>query len=279
MGLFSKKKCDLCGNSMGMIIDKKLKDGGICKECAKKLSVWFDEYRNSTLDDIKAQMADREENRKKLDSFVTTYAFGDFGCILIDEEHRQFVALGDTSEGFFDSVKTVTDLSEIIDRNPDIISFDQIEEVKIKETVNSKEETRTVDGKQVSYNPKHMTYMTSFAIGISIKDHPYIHYVYIPLVRESIHIKCEEPRKVPSLGEVTAAWLLDRPEARVDKKEKLYTHDRLINLFYNSPYDLPDYSFGFKVNTYNCDKIKQYRAYLLMSQEIKNILEEKGESN
>ncbi len=173
MGLFSKKSCDICGGNMGLVTDCKVQDGGICKDCKKKLSPWFEGARHTSLADIKKQIADREENRRRMDDFTTTYAFGEVGCILIDEEHKQFVALATTSDTSWGSAKIVTSLDQIKDRNPDIISFSQIEDVKIDEVVNSKEEMRTVDGKQVSYSPKHMTYMASFTIRIKV-NHPYI---------------------------------------------------------------------------------------------------------
>ena len=41
MGLFDafkKKQCDICGGDIGLLGNKKLEDGNMCKNCAKKLS-------------------------------------------------------------------------------------------------------------------------------------------------------------------------------------------------------------------------------------------------
>ena len=66
MGLFDKKYCDICGEKIGLLGNRKLENGNLCKNCAKKLSPWFSDRRNSTVEEIKAQLAYREENRQKV---------------------------------------------------------------------------------------------------------------------------------------------------------------------------------------------------------------------
>ena len=66
MGLFDafkKKDCEICGKEVGLFGYKKLEDGEICKDCVKLLSPWFDDRRHSTVEQIKAQLAYREENK------------------------------------------------------------------------------------------------------------------------------------------------------------------------------------------------------------------------
>ena len=72
MGLFDKKYCDICGEKIGLLGNRKLENGNLCKECAKKLSPWFSDRRNSTVEEIKAQLAYREENQQKVAAFHTT---------------------------------------------------------------------------------------------------------------------------------------------------------------------------------------------------------------
>ena len=43
--------------------NQKLEDGNLCKDCAKQFSPWFSDRRRSTVEDIKRQLAYREENR------------------------------------------------------------------------------------------------------------------------------------------------------------------------------------------------------------------------
>ena len=64
MGLFDKKICDICGEKIGLLGNRKLDDGNLCKDCAKKLSPWFEERRHSTVEDIKRQLEYREKNKK-----------------------------------------------------------------------------------------------------------------------------------------------------------------------------------------------------------------------
>ena len=64
MGLFDKKYCDICGEKIGLLGNRKLEDGNLCKSCAAKLSPFFSERRRSTVEDIKRQLAYREENEK-----------------------------------------------------------------------------------------------------------------------------------------------------------------------------------------------------------------------
>lgn len=37
MGLFDKKICDICGEKIGLLGNRKLDDGNLCKDCAKKI--------------------------------------------------------------------------------------------------------------------------------------------------------------------------------------------------------------------------------------------------
>ena len=50
MGLFDKKYCDICGEKIGLLGNRKLEDGNLCKDCARKLSPFFSERRNSTVE-------------------------------------------------------------------------------------------------------------------------------------------------------------------------------------------------------------------------------------
>lgn len=48
--LFEKKICSVCGEEIGLLGNRKLEDGNLCKNCAKKLSPWFSDRRHSTVD-------------------------------------------------------------------------------------------------------------------------------------------------------------------------------------------------------------------------------------
>ena len=36
MGLFDKKICDICGEKIGLLGNRKLDDGNLCKDCDEK---------------------------------------------------------------------------------------------------------------------------------------------------------------------------------------------------------------------------------------------------
>lgn len=40
-GIFDKKYCDVCGEKIGLLGNRKLEDGNLCKDCAAKLSPFF----------------------------------------------------------------------------------------------------------------------------------------------------------------------------------------------------------------------------------------------
>ena len=93
MGLFDKKFCDVCGEKIGMLGNRKLEDGNLCKDCAKKLSPWFDDRRHSTLEEIKSQLQMREENRSLVSSFRPGRVIrSDRYNLYIDERQQLFAA-------------------------------------------------------------------------------------------------------------------------------------------------------------------------------------------
>ena len=83
MGLFDKKICDICGEKIGLLGNRKLDDGNLCKNCAKKLSPWFEERRHSTVEDIKRQLEYRENNKKAVMDFGITRQISTDGIITL----------------------------------------------------------------------------------------------------------------------------------------------------------------------------------------------------
>lgn len=269
MGLFSKNNCAICNEKVGLLGGLKLKDGHLCKECKKKLSPFFDDGKESTVEDIKNQLAAREENYKKLGNLEINKIYGEFGVILIDEKNKKFVALSDTSDGLFKSPKVVKSIEDIKDKNPDIIDFKDIEDVEIKVIETSREEFQTVDGKQVSYDPKHYTYMIGFDIIIKV-HHPYIKTIRFSLKNGTVQIY-NEGRKLQE--DLFSGYIKDKLGLqRVENKEVHYTNLTIHNFVEKAMQVMPDYSFGFKCTIKNYDKIKEYAYYLAMCDDIKTTL-------
>lgn len=66
MGLFDKKNCDICGEKIGLLGNRKLDDGNLCKNCASKLSPWFEERRHSTVEEYQKTAGIQRKKTKML---------------------------------------------------------------------------------------------------------------------------------------------------------------------------------------------------------------------
>ena len=159
MGLFDKKVCDVCGNAIKFLGNRKLSDGNLCKDCASKLSPWFSERRTSTVAEIKDQLAYRMDNEKKLEGFNPTVTLGaDSTKVYLDEESGEFI---------------VSRTSRWQETNPDLISLAQVKNCEINiEEEREEEFQEDKDGKEVSYNPPKFNYEYDFDVHLEI-DSPY----------------------------------------------------------------------------------------------------------
>ncbi len=156
--LFSKKECSVCGGEIGLLGNRKLEDGNLCKNCAKKLSPWFSERRHSTVAEIEQQLAYREENQKKAAQFGISRSIGEEWKLLLDESHRWL---------------TVTRARNLADANPDILDFQDITGCRMDIDQNRTELMR--DGpndKKISYNPPRYEHTYQFDIIITVNN-PY----------------------------------------------------------------------------------------------------------
>lgn len=270
MGLFNKEKCCLCGGKTGMF-DKKCESGKVCKECVKKMSPWFDDYKNASAGALDAQRMGREVDAGLCKIYNFSKIFGEFGVILIDEKEKKFVAFPDTSSGLFGNQRKVTSINDVIDLGPDIIKFDQVEDFEIDITETSREEKRTENGQQVSYDPPHILYMETFTLRMKI-NHPYVKSIYIQLNDGAVQIHNIGRRLWTDPGRKLAAHLLDLPGLVKENNEAVYDNNSLLDTFLRNKYEMPDYSYGFKCTPYNWEEIRKYHYYLAMAREIQNII-------
>ena len=179
MGLFDKKYCDICGEKIGLLGNRKLEDGNLCKNCAKQLSPWFSDRRSSTVEEIKQQLADREANREKVAAFRITRTLGENTRVLLDEDAGRFM---------------VTSARRLEEANPDVLDFADVTGCRMD--VN---ESRTElkhpgpDGKQVSYNPPRYEYSYDIDVIISVNN-PYFNEMRFRLNPSSIQIDTSSGR-------------------------------------------------------------------------------------
>ena len=144
MGLFDKKYCDICGEKIGLLGNRKLENGNLCKNCAKKLSPWFSDRRNSTVEEIKAQLAYREANQEKVAAFHTTRTLGTDTKVLLDEDAGKFM---------------VTRTRNLVEANPDVLDFADVTGCNLDIDESRSELKREgKDGEEVSYNPPRYEY-------------------------------------------------------------------------------------------------------------------------
>lgn len=171
--LFEKKECDLCGGEIGLLGNRKLEDGNLCKSCAGKLSPWFSERRNSTVEEIKAQLAYREENREKVAAFHTTRTLGTNMKVLLDEDAGKFM---------------VTRARDLTQANPDVLDFADVTGCNLDIDENRSEIKREdQDGKEVSYNPPRYEYSYDFYITIFVNN-PYFDEIRFQVNSSSVDI-------------------------------------------------------------------------------------------
>ena len=157
--LFEKKECSICGGEIGLLGNKKLEDGNCCKNCAKKLSPWFSDRRHSTVEQIRQQLAYREENRRNLNGFRPSVTYG--------EQYKVKVEIRNGVPAFFVAAKT----DDYLEENADLISFSQITSFNIDIQDSYRElKYRNDEGEMVSYSPRRYEYRYDFYAKIHVNS-------------------------------------------------------------------------------------------------------------
>lgn len=153
--LFDKKNCAICGGEIGLLGNRKLTDGNLCKACAAKLSPFYTERRQSTVEEIRQHLAYREQNQRVLLGVTPTRVFGHGGAkVYVDENQALFfVARG----------------RNYLPDNPDVMSVSQV--IGFRPSIH---ENRTElyhhdrEGRRVPYNPRRYQVEYRFDIIIDV---------------------------------------------------------------------------------------------------------------
>ena len=208
MGLFDKKYCDFCGGKIGLLGNRKLEDGNMCKECASKLSPWFSERRHSTKAEIAEQLAYREENKNAVRNFTTTRSIGNYMKLLLDENHQKFI---------------VTSASNLEKANPDVLDFSQAAgcSLEIKES-RTELKTKDKEGHFISYNPPRYEYSYNFFAKIDVNS-PYFDDINYSI--SNGYIKVGER---PMTG-VQSNWRVTSSFVGINNENKYYENLNLGN--------------------------------------------------
>ena len=158
MGLFDKKYCSICSAKIGLLGNRKLDDGNLCKDCASKLSPWFSDRRHSTVEQIREQLDYREANKEKVESFCCTRTLGSWTKVMLDENQQLFM---------------VTHAKNLKEANPDVLRFSDVTgcDINVDED-RSEVKRKNEQGEEESYQPKRYEYSYDIKVLIHVNN-PY----------------------------------------------------------------------------------------------------------
>lgn len=187
--LFDKKECSICGEEIGLLGNRKLEDGNLCKNCASKLSPWFSDRRQSTVEEIQQQLSYREANQAKVNSFRITRTLGENTKVLLDEDAGLFM---------------VTSAKNLSEANPDVLSFSDVTGCKVDIDERKTEiEYKDADGERQSFNPKRYAYSYDFYIVINVNN-PYFNEIRFKLnsntIDNDVETLLDGPDEIGSMG-------------------------------------------------------------------------------
>jgi len=158
MGLFDKKYCDFCGDKIGLLGNRKLADGNMCKNCAGGITPYLVGRKQYTVADMKEHLASREANKQRLESFNPTRSIGINTKVHIDDGQGLLL---------------VTSSRKYKEGNPDILEFAQVTGCVMDIDEDKDEITRkNAEGKEESFNPPRYKYSYDFYIIITV-NHPW----------------------------------------------------------------------------------------------------------
>lgn len=156
MGLFDKKICDICGDQIGLLGNRKLEDGNMCKDCAKKISPFLTERRKTTVDEMKEHLAYREQNKQNLLNFRPNLVLGNDTKVYIDQAGGNFV---------------VSRSNDYKSANADVIPLSQVTSCEIKVNERKTEQHYTdQQGQRKSYSPPRYNYSYDFDVEITVSN-------------------------------------------------------------------------------------------------------------
>ena len=164
--IFDKKECAICGGEIGLLGNRKLSDGNLCKNCASKLSPFLTDRREASVEEIRQHLAYREQNARMLPNIHPTQVFGSGTKVYLDEAAGKFF---------------VTRHSNWQRENPDIIDLSQVVDVR-NEVREHREEMYHNDreGHRVRFNPPRYKFSYEFDTTILV-DSPYFNEIHFEL--------------------------------------------------------------------------------------------------
>ena len=189
----AKKECDICGGKIGLLGNRKLDDGNCCKDCAGKLSPWMTGRRKTTVEDVKAHLAYREENKRKLQQFNPSNIVGENWKVCVDPNMGAFI---------------VTRSSNFRTDNPDLILLSQVVSCEIDRQESQQEVYEKMqDGSKRSYSPPRYDYSYDFEVNIQVNS-PWFNEIKFRLNPSSVDRYDPAYRQYEAIGDQIRSMLL-----------------------------------------------------------------------
>ena len=87
------ENCSVCGNKLTRYGNKVLKDGVLCRNCAKLCSGWLEktDFADRTVEQIKEHLDYRQKNRERLNEFKGNKVTEGKYSLFIDDETKDFL--------------------------------------------------------------------------------------------------------------------------------------------------------------------------------------------
>lgn len=158
MGLFDKKFCDICGEKISLLGNRKLEDGNMCSACAKLISPFMTDRRRTTVEEMKEHLAYRDSNRQAVAAFNVSSVFGEGKKIYVDRSAGNFIVSRLDPNGWDKE-------------NPDVIPISQVTSC-VSDVKETKEElfTKDSEGNKKSFSPPRYSYHYDFYIKITVNN-------------------------------------------------------------------------------------------------------------
>ncbi|NLA71642.1 MAG: DUF4428 domain-containing protein [Clostridiaceae bacterium] len=220
MALFERKICDICGAKCGLLGGKKVKDGRLCSDCAKKQSPYLTSRKNFTVEEMKQHLDDRAKNMEIIEAFDPTRTIGSSLKLYLDDDRGLWF---------------VTKARRYQDVNPDVFTADQVLGARVDivkstriETLEPAEPAR--DGKPAK--PAKTKEVTEYNFFVLLDvSHPWVNQMRLQVNNSSIaggvyHPDYKEADR--DANEIVNALVEMRDGVMIEKKEMAKPKQRVI---------------------------------------------------
>ncbi len=217
--IFEKKECSICGKEIGLLGNRKLADGNLCRDCASKLSPLLSDRKECTVEEIRRHLIYREQNRRVLDRLQPDVVLGGAVKVYVDRDAGKFL---------------VTRSADWRRENTDVFDLDQVKDCKVSVKEHRTELFRKLpDGRRVSYSPARYDFSYEFDVEIPV-DSPWFNGFGFELTEtrpDNPHSPAylEEQRKAAQLQKVLCPRLygaVERSKDSADAKRPLPNEER-----------------------------------------------------